>query len=110
MRIAILGNSGSGKSTLAAALAAAGGTPCLDLDTVAWEAGQVAVLRERLADALDVGRDVVEVERDAEVHVARGRHDPVFAEICRTVCVQIASRIESRAQLRDELIEFASNH
>jgi adenylate kinase family enzyme len=45
MRVAILGNSGSGKSTLAAALAAAGGTPCLDLDTVAWEPGQSVVPR-----------------------------------------------------------------
>jgi adenylate kinase family enzyme len=46
MRVAILGNSGSGKSTLAAALAASGGCPSLDLDTVAWEPGQSAVLRE----------------------------------------------------------------
>jgi DNA-binding transcriptional ArsR family regulator len=37
-------------------------------------------------------------------------NDPTFAEICRTVCVQIASRIDDRAPLRDELIEFASNH
>lgn len=52
MPIAILGNSGSGKSTLAAALAAAGGVPCLDLDTVAWEPGQIAVPRpEALARA-----------------------------------------------------------
>ncbi|MGN6829917.1 hypothetical protein [Paucibacter sp. M5-1] len=52
MPIAILGNSGSGKSTLAAALAAAGGMPCLDLDTVAWEPGQIAVPRpEALARA-----------------------------------------------------------
>ena len=45
MRVAIVGNSGSGKSTLAAALTAAGGTPCLDLDTVAWEPGLSAVPR-----------------------------------------------------------------
>jgi DNA-binding transcriptional ArsR family regulator len=37
-------------------------------------------------------------------------NDPTFAEVCRTVCVQIASRIDDRAPLRDELIEFASNH
>jgi adenylate kinase family enzyme len=46
MRVAILGNSGSGKSTLAAALAAAGGVPCLDLDTIAWEPGETAVPRD----------------------------------------------------------------
>ena len=46
MRIALLGNSGSGKSTLARWLAGRAGAPLLDLDTVAWEAGQVAVARE----------------------------------------------------------------
>lgn len=45
MRIAILGNSGSGKSTLAGWLAARTGAPVLDLDTVAWEPGLVAVSR-----------------------------------------------------------------
>jgi adenylate kinase family enzyme len=45
MRIAILGNSGSGKSTLARWLAARGGAPLLDLDTVAWEPNQIAVPR-----------------------------------------------------------------
>ena len=37
-------------------------------------------------------------------------NDPTFAEVCRTVCKQIASQIDDRAPLRDELIEFASNH
>jgi adenylate kinase family enzyme len=56
MRIAILGNSGSGKSTLATWLAGRTGAPRLDLDTVAWEPGQVAVARpEELAQA-DVRR------------------------------------------------------
>lgn len=36
--------------------------------------------------------------------------DPVFVEICRTVCVQIAARIDSRAPLRDELLGFAASH
>lgn len=42
MRVAIIGNSGSGKSTLARTLAA-GVVPVLDLDTVAWLPGQIAV-------------------------------------------------------------------
>ena len=66
MRIAIVGNSGSGKSTLAAQIAAAGSTAkavkntaahsiaTLDLDTVAWEPGQVAVGRSPEAAAADV--------------------------------------------------------
>ena len=45
MRIAIVGNSGSGKSTLAHQLAEIHSLPILDLDTVAWEPGRVAVPR-----------------------------------------------------------------
>jgi adenylate kinase family enzyme len=53
MRIAILGNSGSGKSTLAAWLSARSGAAQLDLDSVAWVPGKVAVARpakDALAD------------------------------------------------------------
>jgi adenylate kinase family enzyme len=45
MRIAIVGNSGSGKSTLARQLGEIHSLPTLDLDTVAWEPGRVAVPR-----------------------------------------------------------------
>ena len=45
MRIAIVGNSGSGKSTLARHLALEHELSVLDLDTVAWEPGQIAVAR-----------------------------------------------------------------
>ena len=45
MRLLIFGNSGSGKSTLAAALSARHALPHLDLDTIVWEPGQVAVAR-----------------------------------------------------------------
>jgi adenylate kinase family enzyme len=51
MRVAILGNSGSGKSTLAQKLAGSSGTPRLDLDTVAWEPGKIAVARDPAAAA-----------------------------------------------------------
>ncbi len=53
-RIAILGNSGSGKSTLARSLAARMRAPLLDLDTVAWEPGQVAAARSSEAAQADV--------------------------------------------------------
>jgi len=36
--------------------------------------------------------------------------DPMFADVCRTVCVQLANRIDARAPLREELLEFASQH
>jgi adenylate kinase family enzyme len=54
MRIAIIGNSGSGKSMLAGKIAASHGLPMLDLDTVAWEAGKVAVARAEAAAIRDV--------------------------------------------------------
>ncbi|MBK8726593.1 MAG: shikimate kinase [Holophagaceae bacterium] len=44
-RILILGNSGSGKSTRAKGLAEASGLPHLDLDTLVWEPGRIAVPR-----------------------------------------------------------------
>jgi len=45
MRILIMGNSGSGKSYRAQALAAQHGLAHLDLDTIVWEPGQIAVPR-----------------------------------------------------------------
>lgn len=53
-RYAILGNSGSGKSTLASAIAGATGAATLDLDTVAWEPGQIAVARDPVAALADL--------------------------------------------------------
>jgi len=55
MRVAVIGNSGSGKSTLAQQLAAAHLLTALDLDTVAWEPGKIAVPRDADAAAADVG-------------------------------------------------------
>lgn len=54
MRIAIVGNSGSGKSTLARWLVERTGATLLDLDSVAWEPGQVAVQRPEAAAEADV--------------------------------------------------------
>lgn len=45
MRYLIMGNSGSGKSHRAKALAARHGLIHLDLDTIVWEPGQIAVPR-----------------------------------------------------------------
>jgi adenylate kinase family enzyme len=44
-RTAILGNSGSGKTTLARELSARSGAPVLDLDSIVWEPGKIAVPR-----------------------------------------------------------------
>ena len=45
MRVLIMGNSGSGKSYRARAIAAQHGLVHLDLDTIVWEPGQIAVPR-----------------------------------------------------------------
>jgi adenylate kinase family enzyme len=49
VRIGIIGNAGCGKSTLARELQEKFGLARLDLDTVAWEPGQVAVPRDPVA-------------------------------------------------------------
>jgi len=36
--------------------------------------------------------------------------DPVFSEICRSVCVHIASRIDAGGPLRQNLLGFAAQH
>jgi len=46
MKVLIFGNSGSGKSTLAAKLAREHGIPHLDLDSIVWEPGKIAVQRD----------------------------------------------------------------
>lgn len=54
MKILIYGNSGSGKSTYAKAMAERYGLAHLDLDTIVWEPGRIAVQRpvEAIADSL----------------------------------------------------------
>ncbi|MFP7723643.1 AAA family ATPase [Lysobacter sp. A3-1-A15] len=47
MRYLVFGNSGSGKSTLARQLGKTHGLPHLDLDSIVWEPGKVAVERPR---------------------------------------------------------------
>jgi adenylate kinase family enzyme len=47
MRILVIGNSGSGKSTYSKALARRHALAHLDLDSIVWEPGQVAVERPR---------------------------------------------------------------
>lgn len=49
MKVLVFGNSGSGKSTLARQLAQDHGLVHLDLDSIVWEPGQIAVERSRPA-------------------------------------------------------------
>jgi adenylate kinase family enzyme len=85
MRIAIIGNSGSGKSTLAKTLAEGRAIPTLDLDTIYWEPGQVAV--ERPVPA-----------RIADLQSYCARHDAWIIEGC------YADLVEAAFPWRPELI------
>jgi adenylate kinase family enzyme len=53
-RIVIIGNSGSGKSTLARKLSIDGKIATLDLDTIVWEPGKIAVPRTPEAAQADL--------------------------------------------------------
>lgn len=63
MRIVIFGNSGSGKSTMARDLAERHQIPMLELDTVVWEPGKIAVLRPRNEIRADVEQFLASSER-----------------------------------------------
>jgi len=52
---------------------------------------------------------VVSRRRDGNT-VYYGVNDPELMAICRSVCVQIAGRIDARQPLRKDLLEFASSH
>jgi adenylate kinase family enzyme len=56
MRVVLFGNAGSGKSTYAAHLARTESLAHLDLDTIVWEPGQVAVPRLPSAVEADLTR------------------------------------------------------
>jgi adenylate kinase family enzyme len=84
MRIAIAGNSGSGKSTLARRLAAASETPILDLDTVAWVPGKIAVAR-------------APAEASRDVRTFCDENESWIVEGCYSSLVEVA--LESGAQL-----------
>ena len=55
-RIVVFGNAGSGKSTYAAYLAKVKGLAHLDLDTLVWEPGQIAVARPMATVESDLQR------------------------------------------------------
>jgi adenylate kinase family enzyme len=76
-RVAILGNSGAGKSTVARWLSARAGAPHLELDSVAWTPGEIAVARAA-DDAL------------ADVRTFCARHNHWVAEGCYASLVAAA--------------------
>jgi adenylate kinase family enzyme len=79
VRVALLGNSGSGKSTLARWLCAQGGAAHLDLDSVAWKHGEIAVARPP-------------AEARADVRSFCSRHGAWVVEGCYATLVESALR------------------
>ena len=63
MRILIFGNSGSGKSTLARHLGKEHGLPHLDLDSIVWEPGDLAVQRPPEAIAASLSEFLAKNDR-----------------------------------------------
>ena len=59
--------------------------------------------------ALMLGAGVVSRRRAGNVVFYRVA-DPEFVEICRTVCMQIASRIDGQKPLKHDLLQFAAQH
>lgn len=78
-RMVLFGNAGSGKSTYASHLAKSEGLDHLDLDTLVWEPGQVAVLRPESAVEADLKRFL-------------GTHTRWVIEGCYSEWVELASR------------------
>jgi adenylate kinase family enzyme len=78
-RLVLFGNAGSGKSTYATHLAKVEGLAHLDLDTIVWEGGQVAVQRPEAAIEVDLRRFL-----DA--------HSRWVIEGCYSEWVELASR------------------
>ncbi len=78
MKLLIFGNSGSGKSTLAKQMAEQHGLTHLDLDSIVWEPGKVAV--QRPADAVA-----------ASLATFLSEHDHWVIEGCYSELVQAAS-------------------
>ena len=74
-----------------------------------------AIVAATGASQTNVSRHLALLHRAGVVHRRRDGNavyyrvaDPEFVTMCRTVCVQIAGRIESRQPLRDELLEYAA--
>lgn len=97
MRIAILGNSGSGKSTLARAVAQRMDAACLDLDTVAWEAGDAPVLRDA-------------AQARAEVEHFCASHARWMVEGCYASLIAAALPFDARLVLLDPGLEACLAH
>ncbi|MBM3758598.1 MAG: shikimate kinase [Acidobacteria bacterium] len=93
MRIAIIGNSGSGKSTLAKRFH----VPMLDLDTVYWERGKIAVQRDP-------------AEAVAEVRAVRRTNKDWAIEDCYASLIEVALEFTPELILLDPGVDACIRH
>lgn len=84
MRILIFGNSGSGKSTYAKARAREHSLPHLDLDSIVWEPGRIAVMRPPDAIISDL-RSFLDREQDWVIEGCYGE----LVEAAAPQCTQL---------------------
>jgi adenylate kinase family enzyme len=81
MKLLVFGNSGSGKSTYANALARDHGLAHLDLDSIVWEPGKVAVQRSPAAIEVSL-RDFIDGEPQWVIEGCYGELVEIAASYC----------------------------
>ena len=96
MQVAILGNSGSGKSTLAKKLSGDSSLPSLDLDTIYWEPGQVAIERKTSDREADLRRFC----SDHDHWVIEGCYADLDAPLCCTQGARSVSKTVATGHTR----------
>jgi adenylate kinase family enzyme len=99
MRILVFGNAGSGKTTLARALAAAHGLAHLDLDSIVWEPGQIAV--QSPADG--IAASLRQFLTDHDTWAIEGCYSELV-EAASPHCTELRSRIMSRFAVRPDTV------
>ncbi len=84
---------------------------CREERSVTMIVAETGATQTNVSRHLALLRDAGVVSRRRVGNIAYYRViDPEFVEMCRNVCVQIAGRIDARAPLKRELLEFAASH
>jgi len=105
-RVLIVGSPGAGKSTLAKGLAARTGLPLVHLDDLYWKEAQLgqqevprSVWRQRLQDALDGERWIIDGNYNSTIGMRAARADTVlFLMPSRELCLWRVLRRELSGQ------------
>jgi DNA-binding transcriptional ArsR family regulator len=86
-------------------------TICIDAHSVSEIVAATGATQTNVSRHLALLRDAGVVSRRKDGNAVFYKvTDRVFADVCRTVCVHIAGRIDARAPLREELLAFVRQH